>query len=97
MDRKPLDLDAIEARANAATEPPWYVIEKDDANGWPLATWYLGFSKTGVHEYLGVGSRSGLTVEDAANDADFIAHAREDIPALVARVRELEKEATLKR
>jgi hypothetical protein len=54
-----IDLDAIEARANAATPGPW----KE-------------------------GSNDVYSVRNAA----FIAAARTDVPALIARVRELEAE-----
>jgi hypothetical protein len=69
-----IDLDAIEARCNAATKGPWeakcsyhdypYIV----AHGWEL----------------GCG-------EDFARmpDADFIAHARTDLPALLTEVRRL--------
>ena len=62
-------LDQIEARANAATEGPWFVsdgsiwVDRGDGNAdgitGPLAPWCFG-------------------------EADFVAHARTDVPALVA-------------
>ncbi|MFH8380672.1 hypothetical protein ACH4E7_06980 [Kitasatospora sp. NPDC018058] len=75
---QPLDLDAIQARADAATDGPWTVddseIEADiiAASGW-IARTDSEFS------------------EDRAN-AEFIAAARTDVEQLLARVRELEAE-----
>ncbi|MGW2209943.1 hypothetical protein [Streptomyces sp. NPDC001781] len=75
-----LDLDAIEARANAATRGPWkgelelaspvvYVVQED-------------------------GTLSPLWNAEWATEADgrFTAHAREDVPALVDEVRRLRAE-----
>lgn len=73
----PLDLDAIEARAGAATEGPWEII---GGNEW----------LTGVE--VGIGSPCGIQIADA----EFIAAARTDVPALVAeaiRLREMHSEA----
>lgn len=79
---EPLDLDAIEARASKATAGPWNV--------------YAGCSHDHSARTRGIGSdaipKSECVFEDpclASEDAEFIAHARDDIPALVARVREL--------
>ncbi|AXH49052.1 hypothetical protein SEA_ECLIPTUS_101 [Gordonia phage Ecliptus] len=63
-----LDLDAIEARADAATEESW---EIRDGFIYPLS----------IRCSLG-----GIKL----SDAEFIAHARTDVPALVSRVRDLE-------
>lgn len=73
-----IDLNAIEQRANAASKPPWIV-----------ALGYVGRN----HEWFLV--RPDCDGIRAWTDQDhidfwFAAHAREDIPALIARVRELE-------
>ena len=82
-------LAEIEARANAATPGPWRVT-----NGHPSGT------PRAVSPVLKFDSlmRAG---QPYAENADFIAHARADIPALIsalraaqARVAELEKEHT---
>lgn len=89
-----LDLDAIEARAKAATLGPWTVRRTD-------ARFDVLYHRTHV---VGSGIHNdpvGLPVctidppdpkvvhpEDRAVAA-FIAHAREDLPALVAEVRRL--------
>jgi hypothetical protein len=78
----PLDLDRIEARAEAATPGPWEAVR--------------GFQG---EEFVGirVDDRPNIfttIAEDTLTraDADFIAAARADVPALVARVRALEAE-----
>ena len=84
-------LDAIEARANAATEGPW--------NHWPEAGWIELFQQgpdgpydvvevlaNGIRPNLGWGS-DGIYGDGPERDADFIAHARQDVPALVAALR----------
>jgi len=74
----PSELAAIEARANAATEGPW--LESG--------------SQITASETDGDGRPWPWMVASdlAPNDCVFLACARADIPALVARVRELEAE-----
>jgi hypothetical protein len=75
-----VDLDAITARANAATPEPWLIDPSEQGfitkTGQPFIT-------APYHE---------LDIRD--DDAEFIAHAREDVPALVAAVREAREAAT---
>ncbi|NUS14539.1 MAG: hypothetical protein HOY69_24595 [Streptomyces sp.] len=78
---QPLDLDAIQARCDAATPGPWHVEDdKRDLNRWVT-------DKSGYLEinfgYLNNGTQA---------DARFVAHARTDVEQLTARVRELEAE-----
>jgi hypothetical protein len=89
-----LDLDAIEARANDATEGPWhcrYVHEADYdvciRGGLDHVTILAGTEPTDPDDVLLYG-QNGATHEDGK----FIAHAREDVPALLQRVRELERQ-----
>jgi hypothetical protein len=79
-----LDLDAIEARAEAATPGPWR-NEPDTGAGrvWVQRGYFRDeadceplFSLRGKEAY-----------EQRSADADFIARARTDIPALVAELR----------
>jgi hypothetical protein len=76
------DLDAIEARANAATPGPWVAQNYDDDEldgNWPCCD-RVGrpdSAKALAHVVLG------------SDDAEFIAHAREDVPVLIARIREI--------
>lgn len=76
-----LNLDAIEARANAATEGPWESLDRGDR----LVAWRQR------DDELGIAAFDYVVPEpmDNADDAEFIAHARTDVPALVAEVRRL--------
>jgi hypothetical protein len=78
-----IDLERIEARANAATPRPWEA-QRSGRRGKCVA------GPGGVIIFCGAYSEYGCG--DDAN-AEFAAHAREDIPALVAEVRRL-REAT---
>ena len=89
-----IDLDAIEGRANAATPGPWTYHEGcgyvevppcgaiEFKPGWERSVHFLAR----VHNNH-VEGEDGLGFDGA-----FIAHARTDVPALIARVRELEAE-----
>ena len=77
MKTQKLDLEAIEARANAATEGPWVVTAS--RSGRSLSVGPDGFS----------GRERG---ERFREDAEFTAAARTDVPALVAFVRQLQAE-----
>jgi hypothetical protein len=88
-----LDLDAIEARANAATPGPW---EKCGANDGRCACGMINtpLPPNGVDPFMfayraidGVATIP-MRDEDYRN-IDFIAAARTDVPALVAEVRNL--------
>lgn len=75
-----IDLDAIEARANAATQGPWKCgRERDDVGLIVHANVYL--------------SETVIAPPDSTycpqRDSEFIAHSRTDIPALIAEVRRL--------
>ncbi|MFF2612672.1 hypothetical protein [Kitasatospora sp. NPDC058046] len=87
----PLDLDAIQARADAATPGPWRATDDDD-------TWRMH----GTHPRI-PGMKWQILKAPKANtpyaeywpspaDAEFIVQARQDVPALLARVQELETE-----
>lgn len=76
----------IEARANAATGGPWG-IERTDMRNWigPMRR-----SGTKVAAIIVNIDRVGLVPEALSrndNNSDFIAHARTDIPALIAALR----------
>jgi hypothetical protein len=82
-----MKLDEIEARANAATPGPWYVVENDP----PLEYWAVN-APCG-REVFDDGSAAGeYGASCSIADRDFLAAARADVPALIARVRELEAE-----
>ena len=84
----PEDLDAIEARASKATAGPW--VTKVIPHGTLLLR---GDESAPLKERHPQGA---LQVEPFS-DAEFIAAARENIPALVARVRELTAALTFAR
>ena len=77
----PLDLDAIEARANAATSGPWY----QGRDGRRYESSHEVFTREDMYD---AESRDAYPQAARSEDAEFIAHAREDVPALVAAVRE---------
>lgn len=97
----PDELDAIEARANAATPGPWGFERVDtQTKGMAETTHQHVYSgTTGVADTWhttplvieGFGPLSGYLPprHGKVEDAEFIAHARADVPALVAEVRRL--------
>lgn len=87
-----LDLAAIEARANAATPGPWqrderYVVGGEDIPGSRPGGEVIAQAQPTLSAW-----REYELSQRVAN-AEFIAHAREDVPALVAEVRRLRAEA----
>lgn len=86
----PLDLEAIKARAAAATEGPWEWGNPTIGQHWSRPEPWAEV----VNADVACGSYCyGGSVRPIESDADgqFIAHAREDIPALVAEVDELRR------
>lgn len=79
-----LDLDAIEARANAATEGPWIIVpEKCGPDGQGV------FTAEEFGHVCEVGDPYPRGANRPQESMEFIAAAREDVPALVAEVRRL--------
>jgi hypothetical protein len=81
-----LDLDAIEARANAATPGPWEASRQIGKKGHCYVAQVFGPDALG-----GLSLAQMDVLPNATADAAFIAHARSDVPALVAEVRRLRK------
>ncbi len=73
------ELAAIEARANAAQRGPW----RPDIDG-PGMVYAGALNLDDPMSFL-----IALCWQDTGGNADFIAHARTDIPALIAEVRRL--------
>ncbi|GAA1164331.1 hypothetical protein F4556_002382 [Kitasatospora gansuensis] len=77
----PLDLAPIQAREAAATKGPWHVLE-DQAT---VTRWVTNDSET-LELSLGyIGNRT-------ESDAQFVAHARQDVPDLLAELVHLRTE-----
>lgn len=85
-----IDLEAIKARARAATVGPWLTHEMP-RNG----TVFVGPGKPGSLSqivYATAENMDDLTPEAAhreRSNAEFIAHARDDLPVLIAEVERL--------
>ena len=87
-DHKPLDLDAIEKRANAATPGPWRACREGACSCGQV--WSIPLDRIISHPAFEYDFDETSTPEIYhAPNAAFIAAAREDIPALVAEVRRL--------
>ena len=98
-----IDLEAIEARVNAATPGPWKA-DIGKIEDWDIVVW--GPIKEDPDDKprpefisnIGADRPSpGDTIcfDGEANNARFIAAAREDVPALIAKVKELEAKLKL--
>lgn len=78
-----LDLDAIQARADAATEGPWKL--------WGMSVLADHAGTSNVDDAIPVANTMSYpALPPRTGNAQFIAHAREDIPSLVSLVRELQ-------
>jgi hypothetical protein len=84
---EPIDLNAIDARANAATPSPW-----EEGDGW-VYTEPVYDDDNRLSNVCGMSfsdpERAGVERERAQRNVRFIAHARKDVPALLAEVRRL--------
>jgi hypothetical protein len=87
-----LDIEAIKARAEAATPGPWNAVRQwsPKPDRWNVNGYRYGppAHRTGLTWGEAGGERIAETSE--AN-ARFISHARSDVPALVAEVARLRK------
>ena len=99
------DLDAIRARCDAATRGPWSVSTLTYPNGTTVVESIIGVSEPQWSDYGGgegewYTDRLTLVETDAGvygptmPDAQFIAHARADGPALLAYIEELNNRVT---
>lgn len=96
-----VDRAALRARCEAASPGPWTPYDANEGNGWPPRPFWAVQNEA---SRLGLGEDDGcvdIRVHTGDQyDADFIAHARTDLPALLdaldaaeARVRQLEAAA----
>src|SRR4051812_23457484 len=81
MDAKRLDLGAIKAREQAATPGPWHEAEMQAPQGFDLVV-VADVSKEMPDGSANVETIAWLDWKREAN-LPFIAHARQDIPALI--------------
>ena len=98
-----LDIEAIRARCDAATRGPWTVVALTCPNGDAIVDSITG---TGEPQWCDYGEGEGEWFTDSLvlvetdmgvygptmPDAQFIANARADVPALLAHIEELEQE-----
>ena len=92
-----LDMEAIEERVDRATPGPWHTPGPDAIAQWEIFDdeWTVASAKAYDHDdplSNRPGARGPGYIDPDAN-ADFIAHAREDVPALVAEVHRLHANA----
>jgi len=87
-----LDLDAIKARADAATPGPWVAAVGSGPKRRQQQVASLGVASMrgqGEAGCIAVFARVAVGGGRRADDAEFCAAARTDVPALVAEVRRL--------
>ena len=97
-------LNEIKHRVYLATKGPWKAVKKSDFKGenWPVA-WSTGVSYTPEEDteagvYITTDSVHASELDgDALTDAEFMAHARTDIPDLVEEVERLRAVAEAQR
>lgn len=86
LDTAPLDLEAIQARCDAATGGPWFAASHNKRKD--------GIALVGVSGEQGTGHAiavlAGIDVRQRHRDAVFVANARTDMPLLIERIRQLE-------
>ena len=88
MTKKPLDLEAIEQRAQKATPPPWRRFAATRRAGFRWGENEIAADDVCVVAWNGFDSADGTKAQKRAN-AQFIAHARKDVLALIAEVERL--------
>lgn len=89
------DLDGIAARIKAASPGPWITCHPENAfKNWPIGFFSLGRDEEDSPKNWAITTdsicASQMTSGGAKEDAEFIAAARQDVPALVAYARSLE-------
>lgn len=75
-------LDAIKARVEKATAGPW--------NAYTMAGEYNVEVLGGKDIFISASNGFGHWIEVSKEDAEFTAHARQDVPALIAEVERLQ-------
>lgn len=90
-------LQAIKERAQYATEGPWQVVESEESGVQIGTTWEHGQLKSCVPVVTTACGVGNTTVYINHVDAEFIAHARQDVPSLIAEVERRQKHLALSR
>jgi hypothetical protein len=86
-----LDLDAIEARANAATPGPWTDLPDEGTPADPRKVRYVRAPNgAAIASFL---RTQGLDPTQALVNGGFIAAAREDVPRMAKEIRRLEADS----
>jgi hypothetical protein len=81
------ELREIEARASAATPGPWRKTQ--DGKTWLYVKSEASVTSITHIEYWFEGPEGQPTREGDERNFAFIAHAREDVPALIAEIRRM--------
>ncbi|MCS1394140.1 hypothetical protein NXZ77_21435 [Lysinibacillus boronitolerans] len=84
-------LNAIKERVAKATLGPWKVVKSEETGVQIGTTWESGQLKNCVPVVTTAHGVEFVTIYINDNNSNFIAHAREDVPALVAEVERLRK------
>lgn len=85
------ELKAIEERANKAWKGPWACVVDTDRGPFDGRPRYEVVSRDDVQPGYSVSA----VMEKV--DCEFMAHAREDVPALIAEVRQLQRDLEMQR
>lgn len=87
------ELQAIKARANAATPGEWSVVAINQLDAWPVGSLCVGYDQeSGANIWVHIVPLTRDALVHARHDAAFIAAARTAVPALVAEVERLREE-----
>ena len=78
------ELNRIEARANAATPWPWVAANRNEIHDRETR-----FDERGIRIGSTANGIATIDCTNVENNRQFIVHARKDVPALLAEVRQL--------
>jgi hypothetical protein len=82
------DLEAIRARANAATPGPWKVNKRGHIGGGDFGTDPVVINESGIEPFFELGA-------EGPDNSTFIAHSRQDVPALCDEIESLRSRVAL--
>lgn len=89
------ELNAIEDRANAATDGPWEHKQVPWDVSQTINVWAVVKTLDYANVNILVSSRQAIPEQETIANSLFAAHARTDVPALVAEVRRLRAQLDL--